>query len=82
MNQEPSLRARATDNTLLPVPTTQGDLPNNTLFDELISRYQKLVSRTEDMIVQQMCGEVESALKVHFSMTTSSVASFSSCAAI
>jgi RAD50-interacting protein 1 len=80
INQEPSLRARASDNPLLPDPTTQGELPSNTLFDELISRYGKIVSRTEDMIIQQMCGEVESALKVHFSMATSSVASFSSCA--
>ena len=51
----------------------QGELLHNTLFEELISQYRKVVSRAEDMIVQQMCGEVESALKVHFSTATSFV---------
>ncbi|KAF8225806.1 hypothetical protein L208DRAFT_1425343 [Tricholoma matsutake] len=72
ITQDPFLRARAVDNPLLPNPTTQkGELPRNTLFEELISQYRNIVRRAEDMIMQQLCGEVESALKAHFSMVTS-----------
>lgn len=76
INQQPSLRARAADNPLLPQPTVQGELPCNTLFERLNLQYQKVVNRAEDMIVQQTCGEVEDALKVHFSAGTSSVDMF------
>lgn len=30
-----------------------------------MTQYEKLVARAEDMIIQQICGEVEGALKVH-----------------
>lgn len=73
MNQQSSLRA---DNPLLPdLAMTEAELPRNTLFEKLISRYRIAGRRAEDMIIQQMCGEVESALKVHFSMPISSVTS-------
>lgn len=77
ITQDPFLRARAVDNPLLPNPTTQkGELPRNTLFEELISQYRNIVRRAEDMIMQQLCGEVESALKAHFSMVTSTSSVF------
>ena len=44
-----------------------------TFFDALISRYEKLANRAEDMIVHQVCGEVERALKVYFAADTSYV---------
>ena len=49
------------------------DLSCGTFFDALISRYEKLVNRAEDMIVYQVCGEVERALKVHFAADISYV---------
>jgi hypothetical protein len=49
----------------------EGGIHSNTLFEELISRYKKVVKKAEDMIVQQVCGEIEAALKVHFTLTTS-----------
>ena len=30
-----------------------------------MTQYEKLVARAEDMIIQQICGEVEGALIVH-----------------
>ncbi|KAN0100870.1 RINT-1 / TIP-1 family domain containing protein [Tylopilus felleus] len=44
------------------MPTSEG-----TIFEELIAQFAKLSSRAEDMLVQQICGECESALKSHFS---------------
>ena len=49
------------------------DLSCGTFFDALISHYEKLVNRAEDMIVHQVCGEVERALKVHFAADISYV---------
>jgi hypothetical protein len=76
INQQPSLRARVVDNPLLPQPTVRGELPRNTLFERLILQYQKVVNRAEDMVIQQTCGEVEGALKAHFSAGISSVDMF------
>jgi len=67
------------DHTSTHPPLSQGsesdkeDLYCGTFFDALISRYEKLANRAEDMIVQQVCGEVERALKVHFAADISYV---------
>ncbi|KAL0071704.1 hypothetical protein AAF712_000626 [Marasmius tenuissimus] len=69
INQRAGLRAQAHANLALPNPT-----PGNTagtIFEELISTYQKLSQRTEDVIVQQICAEVEAALKAHLNTITS-----------
>ena len=68
INQRASLRARAEANPSLPDPTSaQAEAPDGTLFEELIHQYAKLSGRAEDMIVQQVYGEIEGGLKVHFS---------------
>lgn len=55
---------------LLPDTTSAGpDVHQDVLFDELISQYGSLISRAEDMIIHQVCGEVESDLKAHFMAT-------------
>ncbi len=51
----------------LPNPkNTSQDAPDGTIFEELVQQYEKLVTRTEDMIIQQVCAEVEASWKVHF----------------
>ncbi|TFK36815.1 TIP-1 family-domain-containing protein [Crucibulum laeve] len=73
MNQNPLLRTRIKENALLPSPIAVDatDVPQETVFEEVISRYQKLIVRAEDMIVQQVCGEVESVLRTHYNSTKS-----------
>ena len=41
--------------------------PEDTIFEELVHQYAKLSNRAEDMIVQQVCGEIEGGLRTHFS---------------
>lgn len=51
----------------LPDPKNSSqDAIDGTIFEELVQQYERLVTRTEDMIVQQVCTEVEAAWKVHF----------------
>ncbi|KAJ7102352.1 TIP-1 family-domain-containing protein [Mycena belliarum] len=72
INHRASLRSQALAASALPDPRAVGSAtPQETVFEELIAQYQKLVHRAEDMIVQQVCGEVEGGLKAHFAATTS-----------
>jgi RAD50-interacting protein 1 len=67
INLKASLRARAELHSSLPsLNNSSSDPPDGTIFEELVQQYDKLVTRTEDMIVQQVCMEVETAWKVHF----------------
>ncbi|KIJ68701.1 hypothetical protein HYDPIDRAFT_173364 [Hydnomerulius pinastri MD-312] len=71
INRRASLRIRAESHPSLPEPNTRPHdekaTPEGTIFEELVAQYAKLSSRAEDMLVQQICGECESALKPHFS---------------
>lgn len=71
INKRVSLKSQAQETTVLPDPNLENgeDAPQDTIFEELITQYSKLVSRAEDMIVQQAAGEVESGLKVHLSQS-------------
>ncbi|KAJ7770915.1 TIP-1 family-domain-containing protein [Mycena maculata] len=72
INHRASLRAQALAASSLPDPRAVGSaVPQETVFEELVTQYEKLARRAEDMIVQQVCGEVEGGLKAHFSATTS-----------
>ncbi|KAJ7630533.1 TIP-1 family-domain-containing protein [Roridomyces roridus] len=72
INHRASLRSQALAAASLPDPRTDGSaVPQETVFEELITQYEKLVLRAENIIVQQVCGEVEGSLKAHFSATTS-----------
>jgi len=72
INRQKSLHTIAKKNPSLPNPKPLGsNPPDTTIFDELIQQYDKLVSRSEDMIVQQVCKEIEGGLKSHFSTLTS-----------
>ncbi|KDQ54870.1 hypothetical protein JAAARDRAFT_160141 [Jaapia argillacea MUCL 33604] len=68
INSHASLRARAHDNPLLPSPSPSpgGEGVEGTLLDVLVEEYRKLGERAEEMIVQQVYGEVESALRPHW----------------
>ncbi|KAG6875297.1 hypothetical protein C0992_004387 [Termitomyces sp. T32_za158] len=73
INHKYELRKIAITNPLLPDPKAEGgEIPEDTLFDEVLARYDCLVNRAEGMIVQQICGEIESLLKVHFVALSSS----------
>ncbi|KAI0080027.1 RINT-1 family protein [Panus rudis PR-1116 ss-1] len=79
INHKASLRSRAKDNSSLPDPkttvTSSGEIsqevPEGTIFEELIEQYDKLAERAEDMIVQTICSEVESGLRAHFASSAS-----------
>ena len=60
-------RALARANSSLP-SSNGGDGSQDTIFETLIAKYQKVVGRSEDIIIQQVCAEVESNLKAHFSV--------------
>ncbi|KAF8506878.1 TIP-1 family-domain-containing protein, partial [Russula emetica] len=66
INQKVSLRARAETHPSLPDLNPSSDAVDGTIFEELVQQYDKLVIRTEEMIVQQICTEVEAAWKTHF----------------
>lgn len=42
-------------------PASSGE----TVFAKMLSQYRQLCVRAEDMIVQLVCGEVESGLRAH-----------------
>ncbi|KAJ6501627.1 TIP-1 family-domain-containing protein [Mycena vitilis] len=72
INRRASLRSQALAASSLPDPRSGGSTaPQETVFEELVGQYRLLVNRAEDMIVQQVCGEVEGGLKAHFAATTS-----------
>ena len=67
INLKASLRARAETHPSLPnLNGSSSDAIDGTIFEELVRQYDKLVTRTQDMIVQQVCTEVEVAWKAHF----------------
>ena len=67
INHKASLRARAETHPSLPsLNDSSSDAAEGTIFEELVQQYEKLVSRTEDMVVQLVCTEVEAAWKTYF----------------
>ncbi|KAG1904794.1 RINT-1 family protein [Suillus fuscotomentosus] len=75
INNRAALRSQAEMHPSLPNyadhQASKSDVPNCTIFEELITQYTKLASRAEDILVSQVCGETESALKPHFVAITS-----------
>ena len=68
INHKASLRSRAQAVASLPDPHGgESEVPEGTIFEELVVQYGKLVERAEEMIVHTVCGEVEAGLKAHFS---------------
>ncbi len=67
INHKAFLRSRAETHPSLPdLNNSSSDTVDGTIFEELIHQYERLVTRTEEMIVQQICTEVEAAWKIHF----------------
>ncbi|KII93691.1 hypothetical protein PLICRDRAFT_101630 [Plicaturopsis crispa FD-325 SS-3] len=67
INRTPSLRQRAEANPLLPRPRKgDADEPEGTIFEVLVEQYTSLIERAEEMIIQQICGEIENGLRAHF----------------
>lgn len=75
INRKASLRTRAEAVPSLPdpKPPAEEDVPEGTIFEELVTQYGKLAERAEDLIVQSVCGEVEQGFKAHYSGTASYV---------
>lgn len=74
MNSDPNLQGRVEECPLLPQLAVEAeDVPTSTVFEEMISRCTKVIVRAEDMIVQQVCGEVESNFRAHLNAVTSYV---------
>jgi hypothetical protein len=75
INHRASLRTRAEMHPSLPDSASgrasKSDSPECTIFEELITQYTNLASRAEDMLVNQVCGETEIALRSHFATVTS-----------
>lgn len=67
INKRASLRSRAEASGSLPDTFTSEESPEETIFQELIDKFSVLCKRTEDMVVQQVCGEVERGLRAHLS---------------
>ena len=61
--EKASLRSRVEGVDGLPDPN--GSKDEGTIFDELVSQYNKLADRAESMLIRQVCGEVEAELKTH-----------------
>lgn len=61
--EKSSLRSRVEEVDALPNPSSAKD--EGTIFEELVSQYNKLADRAESMLVRQICGEVEADLKTH-----------------
>lgn len=72
MNQKASLRAGVQATASLPNPKgPDTDHIDDTIFGELVVHYRKLARRAEDIVVHQICSEVESGLKAHLSSSAS-----------
>ena len=69
INEKSALRARAAAHPSLPSSDTPRESisVDGTLFDELIEQYSKLAGRAEDMMVKQVCYEIEGELKPYLS---------------
>ncbi|KAG9314616.1 RINT-1 family protein [Chiua virens] len=70
INHRASLRMTTGSHISLPehnAKASHGMTSEGTIFEELVTQFEKLSSRAEDMLVQQICGECEVALKSHFS---------------
>jgi hypothetical protein len=76
INRQRSLRNMVEGNPLFPrlkSDVANAHLPDDSIFEELISRFEKLVTRSEDMIVHQVCREIEGGLQPHFTEPMSCV---------
>ncbi|KAJ2919243.1 hypothetical protein MD484_g1120, partial [Candolleomyces efflorescens] len=71
--RDPELKKQAEACSLLPKTTSSSvhtEAARETVFEEMMSRYQKITTRAEDMTVQQICGEIEAGLRTHFVAST------------
>ncbi|TFL06361.1 RINT-1 family protein [Pterulicium gracile] len=68
INESAKLRSQVDAVDALPTADSENA---DTIFEELISQYSLLAERAEGVIVQQVCGEVESRLRAHFGHTQS-----------
>ncbi|KAI0095281.1 TIP-1 family-domain-containing protein [Irpex rosettiformis] len=74
INRKAALRSRAVAASSLPDPKgSDEDVPEGTIFEELVVQYNKLVIRAEDLIVHTVIEEVEAGLKPHFTGNGASV---------
>lgn len=73
INHKASLRSRAEAVSSLPDPKGgESEVPEGTIFEELVVQYNQLGSRAEELIIQSICHEIEAGLKTHFNSSGSS----------
>ncbi|CAE6432985.1 unnamed protein product [Rhizoctonia solani] len=68
VNERSALRAKVDAHPSLPqtTPASVAEEVHGTLFDELISQYDSITIRAEDMMIRHVCSEVEGELKGYF----------------
>ena len=68
---DPVLRNWAAKTPLLPSLLQSDDsAPRETIFNKLVSMYHDTVTRSQDMIVQLVCTEVESGIRAYHAATS------------
>ncbi|KAG8833096.1 hypothetical protein FRC17_000035 [Serendipita sp. 399] len=72
INDRASLREKAKGHVSLPTPIPDS-VAEGTLFDELISQYDTLTARSEDLAVSHVVSEIESALRPHIASPWSTI---------
>ncbi|KAF9458336.1 TIP-1 family-domain-containing protein [Collybia nuda] len=71
IKRKPMLQSRVAAHHLLPDADSAGPgVHEDIIFDEMIAQYRRLGARAEDMIVHQVCSEIESGLKSHLGSTS------------
>ncbi|KAH9912248.1 RINT-1 family protein [Epithele typhae] len=66
INRRAALRTKAGTVALLPNPNgSESDLPEGTIFEELIRLYSATTGRAEDMVAGSVTSEIESGLRPH-----------------
>jgi hypothetical protein len=69
-HSDPILRNWANKTPLLPPCSDPDDpAPRETIFHKLVNLYHDIVSRSQDMIVQLVCTEVETGMRAYHAAT-------------
>ncbi|KAF8649759.1 hypothetical protein AX16_005526 [Volvariella volvacea WC 439] len=66
VNRTDLFRKKIEGNALVPALTRSSETPpSDMLFDSLLAQYQQLIRRSEEIIVHQVCAELEGVIKAH-----------------
>ncbi|KAK7468575.1 hypothetical protein VKT23_003079 [Stygiomarasmius scandens] len=68
INRRPDLRSLALSR--LTLPTSEAEVIQGSVFKDQVEKYRTMGRRAEDIIVQQVCAEIEAGLRQHLSATS------------